>query len=158
MVHRLKTNEAACRCAQPKKAYTYNSKCPKCSKCGSHFTFIDTVHICVHDGKMVHKCRIVYDMCNYVSDTMWEMKRHLSAEHGGKKYVFKEYHKKRYECSFCGKVFEQNDSLKNNMLLFMKKKRLTNVRNVVAMSLKLWMAKNVINVQIVNKALTKKVF
>ena len=109
---RLKTNETACRCVQPKKAYKSNSKCPKCSKCGSHFSFINTVHICVHDGKKFYKCRIVYDMCDYVSDTMWEMKSHISANHGGKKYVFKEYHKKRYECAFCGKVFEQNNSLK----------------------------------------------
>ena len=120
---RLKTNETACRCVQPKKAYKSNSKCPKCSKCGSHFSFINTVHICVHDGKKVYKCRIVYDMCDYVSDTMWEMKSHISANHGGKKYVFKEYHKKRYECAFCGKLFEQNDSLKKQYVAVHEEKK-----------------------------------
>ena len=108
---------------QPKKAYKSNSKCPKCSKCGSHFSFINTVHICVHDGKKVYKCRIVYDMCDYVSDTMWEMKSHISANHGGKKYVFKEYHKKRYDCAFCGKLFEQNDSLKKQYVAVHEEKK-----------------------------------
>ena len=83
-----------------------------CSRCGSLFSVIDTVHICVHDGKKVYKCRIVYNMCDYVSDRLlfkWEMKKHISADH------IKE---ELFECFECDALFISKENLNQHISAF----------------------------------------
>ena len=90
-----------------KKDHKKAHKCSKCLRSGSYFDYMDTVDICVHEGKTVYKCR----NCGKVSNNKTQMINHANHEA-----------KKMYQCSICGKSFGQKGVFKQHYRQHKEKK------------------------------------